>query len=76
MTLAEVRLHALHEAMVAFLYENGWTREEPGSGWFWHQSYGEECTLGDAVQTELERHSIDTREEPGNLKSPSYWGES
>ncbi len=70
------RTNELHSLMVAFIYGEGWTREEEGSGWFWHQSYGEECTLGDAVQIELERHGIDTREEPKGLKSPSYWGES
>lgn len=58
MTAAE-----LYRAMCEYVTANGWQREEPGSGWWWHDERGDH-TLGGAVDEQLYKDGIDTREEP------------
>lgn len=54
----------LYRAMCDYLTQNGWYRDEPGSGWWWHSQYGEEGTVGDAVEQQFDVERIDTRMEP------------
>jgi hypothetical protein len=54
----------LYAAMVDYLEENGWHREEPGSGWWLHSGYAYEETIGRAVEEQLREDGIDTRYEP------------
>jgi hypothetical protein len=53
----------LYAAMCEYLAQNGWQREEPGSGWWFHDKF-DEGTIGDAVFQQLEADNIDTRMEP------------
>ncbi len=53
----------MYEEMCAFLGLNGWRRTAPGDGW-WHSLDGDEATIGEACERELEAQGIDTRNEP------------
>lgn len=59
-------------AIVGYLRATGWLREEPGSGWWW-KAEEEDCTLGDALERQLDIDGIDQRDmiphEPAE-----FWG--
>jgi hypothetical protein len=53
----------LYATLCAYVQSHGWTREEPGSGW-WLHSGGNDAMLGEAVDSCLSFDGIDTRTEP------------
>lgn len=71
--LADMTANELYQAVCKYLYDNGWMREEYGSGWFWKQGH-EECLIGTALDFQLLQDNIELRDEPSGLQSPGYWG--
>lgn len=65
MTAAE-----LHREMHTFLLENGWTREDPGSGWYWTPQRTCVIGFGEAVQDQLIESGIDVRQNPQVVIEP------
>jgi hypothetical protein len=50
-----------YTAVVAYLRETGWLREEPGSGWWWKEGEND-GTLGDALERQLDLDEVDQRD--------------
>ena len=51
----------VYAVCVTYLIENGWRREEPGSGWWWKDEAESEETLGGALEAQLDVDGIDQR---------------
>lgn len=63
----------VYETFVQYLVDAGWRREELGSGWWWKDGDSAECTIGEAVETQLTLDEIDTRDAIGG-EPEEYWG--
>lgn len=55
----------VYAAMCAYVADNGWRREKPGSGWWWSDN-GDEATIGEAVEKCFDAAGLDTRQEAGS----------
>ena len=63
----------LYTAVMLFLDERGWRREELGSGWLWKEDAEADCTLSGALDHEFEAAGIDCRVAvPGEHEE--FWG--
>ncbi len=72
-TNAATGAHLVYAAMVTYLTEKGWRREELGSGWWWHEIATEDVGLGGAVEEQLRADGIDLRTMlPGEPQE--FWG--
>jgi hypothetical protein len=57
-----VTIEDLYDLMCRYLIDNGWTRQEEGSGWWWKEDAPEgEGTIGGAVEQQLDLDGLDTR---------------
>lgn len=57
-----VTIEDLYDLACRYLIDNGWRRQEEGSGWWWKDDAPEgEATLGGAFEQQLDLDGLDTR---------------
>ncbi len=69
----QTRRDAPYECVVRYLIENGWRRQEQGSGWWWKDEAEAESTLGGALEQQLDMDGIDQRNALAD-EPQEYWG--
>jgi hypothetical protein len=63
--MAVVTAQEMYAAMCQFAHDHGYRREEPGSGWWYHEEDGNPgFTIGELVEHELQRQGVDMRQAP------------
>jgi hypothetical protein len=68
----QTRRDATYENAVRYLIENGWRREEQGSGWWWKDGMNE-ATLGEALEQQLDADGLDQRVAVSD-EPQEFWG--
>lgn len=72
-TLSQIEALELYARIALFLQENGWRRQELGSGWWWREGF-EEATLGGAFEQQLDILGVDQRDRVPGEPDGEYWG--